>query len=110
MGHKNLNVNLIKMILYKMELIKINDFEASKLKAISVINKNYGDDSFKIVDFLYDKRKFPAIRVDGNFKLLMYHKNGVSLYTLAIKVGKYENKFKEICRALMSESSEILGK
>ena len=92
---------------YKMEVLKLKEFNPDKLKAVISKKGRYGQREFTSVRFSYDGSDVPAIRVDGSFGLFDFNSDGKVTYSLAIKCENNEDSFQELCRVLLRESSKI---
>ena len=90
-----------------MEVLKLKEFNPDKLKAVLSKKVRYNEREFTSVRFSYDGSAFPAIRVDGSFRLFNFNNNGKVTYSLAIKCGNNEDLFQKLCRVLSRESSKI---
>ena len=95
---------------YKMEMLKLKEFNFDKLKAVISKKVKYDEREFTSVKFSYDGSDVPAIRVDGSFKLFEFNSDGKIAYSLAINCENDEDFFQELCKVLPKESSKVTNK
>ena len=80
-----------------MEVLRIEDFVSSKLKAASAKERSYQKYKYTSVRFACDAKEVPAIRIDGKFRLFRFQKGGaIDTYSLAIKCENNDKQFKTL--------------
>ena len=91
-----------------METLTIKTFKTSKISTAEVRENRSQVFKYKSVTFAYDRGEVPPIRVDGNFTVFKFDKNG-PVYSLAINcTGDNQSFFRKLHSAIANQSCKIL--
>ena len=92
-----------------MVVLMIETFKTDKITAISVDDKSSGGSNYKSVEFAYDGREVPQIRIDGDFRFFRFRNKNSDTYSLPITCDPTnESFFRELNEVIAKESCKIL--